>query len=131
MIEDMAKYKREWLARRRQVFILSRGAICAKCLAINVPFDIDHIDRTLKQHKISSIWSLRAEVREAELAKCQLLCKPCHKLKTSAELRKDLRHGMLGMYKTRRCRCEDCRNANRIAKADRLRRQRERNERLA
>jgi hypothetical protein len=130
-IEDMAKYKREWLQARRKAFIESRGNKCALCDATDVPFDIDHIDRTTKEYKITEIWSRTEQVRNKELDKCQLLCKPCHKHKTSQEMRKDLKHGDLGMYKTRKCRCELCRAENTRRKNLRTRAQRERNEQLA
>jgi len=76
--------------RRTQIrldWIESKGSQCNYCGSNQGPFDIDHCipkwftgDRPTKQ-----IWQLGKAKREEELSKCQLLCKPCHRAKTSIE----------------------------------------------
>lgn len=61
--------------------------------------EIDHIDPKTKnpvlQYKIGQtsakqkIWNLDKKRRELELAKCQVLCKPCHIIKTREERHKE------------------------------------------
>jgi hypothetical protein len=54
---------------------------------------------------VSQIWSRSAEVRDRELSKCQVLCAPCHKMKSNDEQR-TTQHGAT-MY-GRGCRCSFC-----------------------
>ena len=75
------EYQREWYAARRLKGIESLGGKCAQCGATD-DLEFDHIDPATKvSHRIFS-WSwARIEI---ELAKCQLLCVPCHYTKTIA-----------------------------------------------
>lgn len=76
-------YQREWLMSRRIAWIETNGP-CKMCGSKN-DLEIDHIDRSEKARDIATIWSLRKERREQELAKCQVLCASCHDSKTMAE----------------------------------------------
>lgn len=62
-----------------------KNAPCAKCAKIYHPcqMDFDHIEPQLKIDKISNLVRRRAawSIIEAEIAKCQLLCALCHRLK--------------------------------------------------
>lgn len=81
--------------------------LCNVCGATD-DLQLDHRDRTTKvSHRI---WSWAKERREAELAKCQALCVPCHKAKTRSEF-SGWDHGATG-YKKHGCRCEVCRAGN-------------------
>lgn len=117
--EYMRNYQRKWIAQRRLEWVISQGHKCAKCGDTQGPFDIDHIDRATKTCRVNDLWSRSKEIRDAELAKCQLLCKPCHKAKTRDEMTlKNLEHGTSPMYRYRGCRCDECRawNAARAAR---------------
>ena len=71
------EYSREWLAVRRREYFA--GKDCADC-GSQERLELDHIDPRAKvDHKI---WSWSAARREVELAKCQVLCHPCHLAKT-------------------------------------------------
>ena len=101
-------YQLEWLQRRRREWLSDKA--CVSC-GSRENLEVDHIDPTTKvSHRI---WSWRAERREAELAKCQVLCRECHHWKTGDERRVPTRHGTEHMYNHYGCRCEPCRAAKR------------------
>lgn len=69
--------------RRRSEWIANNGP--CSCGSTD-RLEVDHIDPTQKAISISDVWTRCAEVREAELAKCQVLCYKCHKAKTKRDL---------------------------------------------
>lgn len=73
------EYQREWYAARRAKGIELLGGKCVLCGATE-ELELDHIDPATKfTHRIFSYnWN---KINE-ELAKCQLLCVPCHFEKT-------------------------------------------------
>lgn len=75
--EARRKYHREWMARRRAEFFSGRQ--CVKCGSTE-QLELDHIEPATKTHH--AIWSWSTARREAEIAKCQVLCSGCHKAKT-------------------------------------------------
>jgi hypothetical protein len=102
------EYAREWYAARRVKGIEYLGGKCAQCTATE-DLELDHIDPALKfTHRI---WSYSWPRIEAELAKCQLLCVPCHYKKTIAFI-----STAGGTWSTRKnhhkkgCGCNSCRN---------------------
>lgn len=105
-----------WINRRRQDWITENGP-CAKC-GSGEQLEIDHIDPALKSMQPSHLWTRRKEIRDLELAKCQVLCKACHAAKTFAGL------GLCGVASRyeKGCRCDECRAAH--AKKNREWRQR-------
>jgi len=116
-------YGRAWIAARRATWFA--GKACARCGATQ-DLQLDHIDPEKKTSH--NIWSWRP-ARIAEEAKlCQVLCKPCHRLKTNEELRTRARspHGTRPKYRSG-CRCFDCRREN--ADLEFLRRRKIRRER--
>ncbi len=56
------------------------------------------------------MWDWSSERRDAELAKCQVLCRSCHRKKTALENRK-FDHG-LNLYERHGCRCPICKAAS-------------------
>lgn len=108
---DPAKQSAHQLARinrRRKEWFLKNGP-CVKCGSWN-DLELDHKDR--KQKLTHRIWTYGEEKRIAELAKCQALCRSCHKIKTSAERATPLIHGTFTGYAKKRCRCIECTKAN-------------------
>jgi 5-methylcytosine-specific restriction endonuclease McrA len=97
----LREYQRVWVKRRRMEWIEANGP-CVKC-GSTVDLEMDHIDPATKEHH--AIWSWAKERREAELAKCQVLCGRCHEDKHSAP------HGTATMY-DKGCKCDLCRAAN-------------------
>jgi hypothetical protein len=94
--------------QRRTQWLKEHGP-CVQCGSTK-RLEVDHIDPKEKvDHKV---WSWSKERREAELAKCQVLCGTCHDKKT-LEQRPKTEHGRLWMYQKYRCRCELCRAAKR------------------
>jgi 5-methylcytosine-specific restriction endonuclease McrA len=77
--------------------------------------EVDHIDPTEKEIESNTLWRGAAARRAAELAKCQVLCKICHRMKHASP------HGSLGRYKRLGCRCDLCRGASAAARKKRSR----------
>lgn len=113
------EYRRRWWQARRDSFFADKA--CVRCGA-REHLELDHVDRGTKvSHRI---WSWSQERRDAEIAKCQVLCKECHKAKT----REDLGQGGHGTYScyNRGCRRPECRAAKSAYERERRRKQRER-----
>jgi 5-methylcytosine-specific restriction endonuclease McrA len=76
-------YMRERHHRRRNAFIESRGGRCEACDSTE-NLEVDHRDQREKSFNIS--FASTAETKlQAELEKCQVLCRECHKAKTASE----------------------------------------------
>jgi hypothetical protein len=74
-IEDKREYQRRWWNERRATAMASRGNRCEACGGLG-PFEFHHRDPSQKlSHRI---WSWAKTRLEAELAKCDMLCLPCH-----------------------------------------------------
>lgn len=103
--EKQREYARKWIAARRAEWLADK--FCVVCGSTE-ELEVDHIDRATKvDHKV---WSWSSARREAELAKCQVLCKSCH-LKKTVEEGPHAQHGTMSMYHKYGCRCEPCREA--------------------
>jgi 5-methylcytosine-specific restriction endonuclease McrA len=87
--EQKRIYQRDWKRRRYEEARRLLGGLCRKCGAV-IDLEIDHIEPTQKEHRITDIVSRRLEVRAAELAKCQLLCCDCHSDKTDDDAAADV-----------------------------------------
>lgn len=121
--QNMRAYKREWVAKRRADWLAEHGP-CVQCGSADF-LEVDHIDRTTKIDH--NIWSWSQVRRDAELAKCQVLCRDCHLAKTIAE-KPQAKHGSSRRYEDYGCRCVVCK-AWRAAKTKRYR-ERKRNSRI-
>ena len=80
--EKFREYTRERYHKRRNKVIEQLGGKCV-CCGITENLEFDHIDRTTKKAKVSTLLassSLAAAIEEAK--KCQLLCNSCHIQKT-------------------------------------------------
>lgn len=90
------------------------GGQCASCSSTE-QLQIDHIDPTTKSFNLSKKWGAPWETLKDELAKCQLLCKQCHRLKTSHENSIKIphnagifKHGSYKMRYANLCKCQEC-----------------------
>lgn len=79
-----AKYRRERYKRNRDAAIAQLGGACAYC-GDTVALELDHIDPATKSAKFIRVLFWGEERRQKELAKAQLLCKPCHIEKSRRE----------------------------------------------
>jgi|SRR6516164_5497046 len=86
--EQRRKYAREWKAARRADWF--KGKMCVNCSSAEL-LELDHIDP--KQKVSHKIWSWSVQRREAELAKCQILCRVCHEKTSAAVLPRGEEHG--------------------------------------
>lgn len=89
--EAQREYQRLWVARRRAAFF--SGKSCIQCGSTE-GLELDHTDRTTKDPVLklgTRIWSWSEDKRAAEIAKCQILCHECHKIKSIGEVQNSLR----------------------------------------
>ena len=101
-------YQRAWIARRRTQWIEENGP-CTVCGG-SENLQVDHVDPRRKE--THHVWSWKKERREAELARCQVLCEKCHKEKGIRERLPP--HGTHSRYtsSTDPCRCYRCKAAH-------------------
>lgn len=103
--EYMREYMRARYYRRRTAFIESRGGKCVECGSVE-NLEVDHIDRETKGFDVGKAFAGWSESRlQAELSKCQVLCKKCHGKKTISE--NAVEHGG-GVSGKRNCQCAPC-----------------------
>jgi 5-methylcytosine-specific restriction endonuclease McrA len=88
--EYMRKYMQRRWERRRLAAIESLGGQCVQC-ASTESLQFDHIDPSTKSFTLSQRPTASEESFQIELAKCQLLCHPCHRKKTAWEQSRDAR----------------------------------------
>lgn len=107
------------LYRTRRDEWLSENGPCVRCGSWK-QLEIDHKNPEEKSPRLggaskratSHIWLWKKEDREAELAKCQVLCNSCHKQKNIEDYEKAFPqvHGTWQSYfrKSNPCRCDAC-----------------------
>lgn len=106
MTRQMAYYY-----RKSAELIALLGGECKHCGA-KENLEFDHTDPTTKSFEIMASYSLPMEQLKPELDKCQLLCDPCHNLKTQQERGHKMEHGKDSMYRHAKCRCNPCKDAH-------------------
>lgn len=74
--------KRLWRRAKRAAWMSER--VCVQCGATE-QLEIHHIDPATKI--TSAMWDRNQEFLDTELAKCEVLCRACHRVKTTAYLR--------------------------------------------
>ena len=80
------EYCRQWMRHRRARFFADKQ--CEHCRSTQ-QLELHHDDPNEKtSHRI---WSWSAARRAAETAKCQVLCKTCHRILTNVYLRECFR----------------------------------------
>jgi len=110
-LRQQRAYQRKWMAQRRQEFLV--GKQCAWCGSTD-RLVVHHKDRSQKEEH--RIWSWSKKRREKELAKCVVICTRCHEEHHKEEKRRissNVVHGTSNTYKNG-CRCELCREAQRV-----------------
>ncbi len=102
-----AAYYRKYDEDRRVRLRALLGGVCVRCGTTD-DLEFDHIDPATKSFAIGVSIHRRWSDLVAEVAKCQLLCGPCHRAKT-AESGDDgaVPHGG-GMSGKKNCPCELC-----------------------
>ena len=101
-------YQRQRYRRLREKMFHLLGDSCDRC-GSKKDIQIDHRDPKRKKFDFSKNWGRPWKVLVEELKKCQLLCRSCHKKKTSKEISRP-GHGHWGAYRNRRCRCRKCKD---------------------
>lgn len=90
--------------RIRAYYIEQLGGCCVQCSSVE-ELQFDHVDPTTKLYTIGQIMTHGKEKLETEIAKCQLLCRSCHEIKTSEQF--SVQHGA-GLTGKRDCKCDLC-----------------------
>jgi 5-methylcytosine-specific restriction endonuclease McrA len=120
--EYMREYMKQRYSLRRQAAIEKLGGVCVVC-GSDHDLEIDHRDRKKKSFDLAKALAGWSQKRvDAELKKCQLLCKTCHQKKTISDLGQTARkgiHGTVGNY-NHGCRCDPCRAAKSEYRKQRL-----------
>lgn len=101
-------------AKQLRFDYLQQHGPCVKC-GSSLDLQFDHIKPhglggKFKQTPSQDMWMWGVQRRLDELAKCQILCRKCHQIKSGLECRK-YEHG-LNLYERHGCRCEICRAAS-------------------
>ena len=110
--EEKREYQRNWMKKRRENLINNLGNKCSICESQD-RLEFHHKDPSIKSFSINSKLSYNEKELEEELNKCELLCFECHKKK---HIRKII-HGTTTAYGYG-CRCDDCRKANTVRRAE-------------
>lgn len=105
--EQQRAYQREFCAKRRRDWLAANGP-CRKCGSFE-QLEVDHVDPETKVHH--NVWSWSKARREAELAKCQVLCRQCHQRKTAEQNPRPAQHGTHSKQ-SKGCNCSPCRAAH-------------------
>lgn len=109
MINDSAKYHRDYYVLRRNKIIDYLGGACAVCGARD-DLQIDHINRDDKSFNISSNLTISNSAVRDELGKCQVLCRFHHQSKTAIE-NSGFTHGSVYAWMKKKCNCDVCATA--------------------
>ena len=102
---DRREYDRMRHARQRAILVDYMGGKCAHCGSID-SLEFDHIDPSSKSFSIMKHANRGLEFLIPELAKCQMLCVECHKVKSRAAITVPHGGGLMGKNG---CRCDPCR----------------------
>jgi len=121
--ENRRDWERRSYQRKKKRITDFLGGRCAWCGGTE-DLEPDHIDASTKSFSVTANWNRRWEVLEAELKKCQALCRDCHKLKTFLcqetgggwNKWTEVQHGKAWAYTGYGCRCEECKRAIAISR---------------
>lgn len=78
--EYMRGYMLKRYHERRAAAVAKLGGKCVVC-GTTEDLDLDHINPVDKSFPIGRLWSVKQSTYDAEVEKCQLLCKTHHKQK--------------------------------------------------
>jgi hypothetical protein len=115
--ERLREYCNErYAAQREWMLDQCGGPVCIRCGSVE-ELELDHIDPSQKSFAVGGMWGLKKlhTVVKDELAKCQVLCKECHLIKSTAENiardRPPMTHGTLYGWMKKHCGCDLCQSA--------------------
>lgn len=114
------EYMRTRYATQRDYIITKLGGACKRC-GSQENLEVDHVDWRTKEFNVGRLWADKQwHHLEAELEKCQLLCKSCHIEKSKWDVREQVvelgrswRHGTTTGFMKKGCDCPACEMARR------------------
>jgi hypothetical protein len=65
---------------------LERGCVDCGYRASPVALDFDHLPGTVKRYRIACMAGMKRELVDAEIAKCEVVCANCHRIRTHDRL---------------------------------------------
>lgn len=101
------QYNLERYHRIRSEYVEKLGGHCVDCATID-ELEFDHVDPSTKEFDIGKLLNYAKAVRDAEIEKCELRCKPCHQKKTSVNGDIPAVHHGGGLTGKRNCYCALC-----------------------
>lgn len=110
--EQNQQYLRDRYAAQRSEMYSYLGGKCVGCGSTEY-LQFDHVDPAQKAFDVGALWGKKnLETVYKELDKCQLLCGPCHRLKsgkeTSERLAGTFTHGSMYTWLKLKCNCNVC-----------------------
>lgn len=102
--DDRAEYDSKRYYAKRDELLEILGRECVEC-GSDEHIEMDHVDPAEKEYSILSRWNRPTAELLPELAKCQPLCRDCHKRKSDSELAAGHGGGRSGK---RNCKCAPC-----------------------
>ncbi len=86
---QVAKYKQsvKLRAHRDRLYMqgikLERGCTDCGYNAHPAALDFDHLPGTVKRYRLCTMYGMKRELIDAEIAKCEVVCANCHRVRTA------------------------------------------------
>lgn len=81
-VAERARRDREYMQRIK----VERGWVDCGYNANPVALDFDHLPGTEKRYRLAVMYGMRRELIDAEIAKCEVVCANCHRIRTNDRL---------------------------------------------
>lgn len=77
------EYRNEWVRNRKRFFMEAKNVPCMDCGLVNpIVMEFDHRPDEVKSFTIAANWQFSMDRLLKEIAKCDIVCANCHRLRT-------------------------------------------------